>query len=789
VRLCPRPGFTGYHGVPALQTAMHLALSAAAALGLAVSMAAQAPRSLYTLANPTPGQWLMIQQHFDALGSCCGVMPDNGVANFVVDDHKKGLVASLLPTAVHVRPVQSFQQTLNQAAAAAGLDAPPTQYYTVAEINAAIDAEVAAHPGLAQKVDLSALPGGAQTHDGRSIYALKISDNVAANEDEPAIFVIAQHHARELNSPHMVIGAMQRVLAAYASDPAIQAVVDGYELFFVPMVNPDGVDHVWNVDEFWRKNRRANPGGSYGVDLNRNYPFLWGQCGASTNETSGTYRGPTAASEPETITMRNAIARLRPEIYIDFHSSGQEVLRTYAPCANVPATTAAFIEHYCDDLRAPMTFNKRDPSASGEAPEDHWASGGTLSYLIEIGTAFQPDWSLTVAEEARVWPGVERALTGWRPAVRGHVTSSDGNLPLEATITFSPNTFALGEHTMSRARDGRYGLWLPLGNWTVTYEAPGHLPTSVQVNVTSYDQPIVHDIVLATDAFSLYGAGCEGSVPQPTQPCPELNPTGGSLSNTTRDNEYCYTVAQNDTITVTGFEIWTGSTGGTVQVPAAIYLDANGVPDATAAATTTISVDATEGFYTATFHPPVQVTGTFYLGLDTSAQNAYISNLTQGASGGGYYRDLVNGPNSWTGSGLVQRPAWRVFCTQQTVGKVPVLGFDGLPQLGSSYHPKVRDALDTTFALLASGLDNTSYQGVPLPFELPNAPGCELLVSADALDLAITDANGEADFPIVVPNQANLVGLVLYHQWLIWDPSVNALNIVTSNAGTATLQN
>lgn len=768
---------------------MNLALSAAASLGLAVSLAAQAPRSLYTLPHPTPGQWLLIQQHFDALGSCCGVMPQDGPAEFVVDAAQKGLVKSLLPSATYVRQVQSFQQTFDQALATAGIDAPPDAYYTVAEIEAAIDAEVAAHPTLAQKVDLSALPGGMQTHDGNSIYALKISDNVASDEDEPAIFVIAQHHARELNSPHMVIGSMQRVLAAYATDPALQAVVDGYELYFVPMVNPDGVDHVWNVDEFWRKNRRANPGGSFGVDLNRNYPFLWGQCGASTNQSSNTYRGPSPGSEPETVTMRNAIATLRPEVYIDFHSSGQEVLRTYAPCANVPATTAALIEHYCDDLRAPMTYSKRDPSASGEAPEDHWSSGGTLSYLIEIGTSFQPDFSLTVTEEARVWPGVQHALTSWRPAVRGHVTSSDNNLPLEATITFTPNTFAEGEETRSRARDGRYGLWLPLGSWTVTYDAPNHLPTSIQVTVTNYDQPVVHDIVLAADAFSLYGAGCEGSVPVPVGPCPELNATGGTLSNQRRDNEYCYTVAQSDTLTVTGFEIWTGSTGGNVQVPAHIYLDNNGAPDATPTASTTVTVGSTPGFYTATFSPPVQVSGTFYLGLDTSSQNAYISTLTSGASGSGWYRDQINGPSNWTGSGLVQRPAWRVFCQPQTAGKVPALGFDGLPQLGTSYEPNVRDALDTTFALLASGLDNTSYNGVALPFELPNAPGCDLLVSADALDLAITDANGEASFPIAVPNAANLVGLTLYHQWLIWDPTVNGLNIVTSNAGTATVQN
>lgn len=769
---------------------MKSTIAAAAALSLTIPLIGQSQRQLYTLDNPSPGQWLQIQQHFDPLDSCCGVMPTDGRATFVATTAQKGFVKALLPAASFVRDVQSFQETYDQTMAAAGVDnPPPTAYYTVAEIEAAIDAEVSAHPAIAEKIDLSALPGGAQTHDGRSIYALKISDNVNADEDEPAIFVIAQHHARELNSPHMVIGAMQRVLSAYATDPTIQAVVDDYELFFVPMVNPDGVDHVWNVDEFWRKNRRANSGGSFGVDLNRNYPFLWGQCGASTTQTSGTYRGPTAASEPETITMRNAIARLRPEIYIDFHSSGQEVLRTYAPCANEPATVAALIERYVDDLRAPMTYNKRYPSASGEAPEDHWASGGTMSFLIEIGTSFQPDFTLTVAEEARVWPGVERALTAWRPSIRGHVTSSGGSQPLEATVSFSPTIFTLGEETKSRLRDGRYGLWLPIGSWTVTYSAPGHLPTSINVTVSNYDQPVIHDITLTKDAFALYGEGCPGSVPQPPQPCPELNAAGGNLSNTSRDNEYCYTVNQSDTITVTGFEIWTSSTGGTVSVPAHIYLDNNGSPEASPAVSTTVQVDSTEGFYNVTLPQPLTVSGTFYLGLDTSAQNAYISNLNAGASGSGYYRDLVNGPSNWTGSGLVQQPAWRVFCQQQALGLTPAMGFDGLPQLGSTYEPKVNDALATSVALLASGLSNQTYQGLTLPFELPNAPGCDLLVSADVLDLAAIDATGEARAPITVPNTGALVGLTVYHQWLVWDPSVNTLNIVTSNAGTATVQN
>ncbi len=771
---------------------MHSIRAIVVALLAVTAISAQSPGSLFKLRHPTQGQWLLLQQHFDILDRCCeSYRGDSETVHFVVEHNKRNLVKTLLPRAQFVRDAQPFQQTYSQLLASSE-DVPPDAYYTMAEIEAAIDAEVALHPTLATKVNLSTLPGGQLTHEGRSIYALKVSDNVGADEDEPAILIAAQHHARELNSPHMVIGAMQRVLAGYASDPQLQAAVDGYEIYFVPTVNPDGVEHVWAVDEFWRKNRRDNGGGSFGVDLNRNYPFLWGQCGASTNTNSNTYRGPSAGSEPETACMRNLVATLRPEIYLDFHSSGQEVLRTYAPCANVTPTLAGLIERYVDDLRAPMTYNKRNPSASGEAPEDHWASGGTMSFLIEIGTSFQPDFNLTIAEEARVWPGIRHALTSWLPSVRGHVTSSNGGTPLQTSISYSPTAFTHGEEIQSRLRDGRYGIWLPLGTWNVTYSAANHLDQTIAVTVTNYDQPVVQDIVMAVDdqsSFTTFGQGCEGSVAGPPGSCPEQNPTGGSLSNTLRDNEYCYRVANNAGLTIQSFDIWSASTGGSVTVPAHIYPDQNGTPDATAIASTTITVDATPGFYTATFQTPVPVSGVFYLGFDTSSQNAYLSNLTTGTSDQGFYRDLANGPQNWQASGLIQRPSWRVNCQAPTVSLVPQMGIIGQPQLGTTYQPSLSDALPATFALLISGLSDQVHLGQPLPLPLPGAPGCDLLVSIDVTSVATTDLTGATNLPIAVPGLGSLIGYEVFHQWAVWDPTVNALDIVVSNGGKARLGN
>lgn len=438
-----------------------------------------------------------LEDHYDVLhspaaGACEVIVWPGEYAEF----QRLGLATQLIARGRPYRDIVAAQQQERQQQQLA----PDAQYFTPAEIVAAIDARVAAYPTLARKVDLTTLPGAAQTHGNRSIYALKISDQVALDEDEPAVLLAAQHHARELTTPLMVFEAVDRLLTGYASDPALRAVVDGYELYCVPCVNPDGVDTVWTTDNYWRKNRRNNGGGRYGVDLNRNYPFLFGRCGSSSNTGSDLYRGPAPGSEPEVQTMIALGRLLRPEIYLDFHSSGREVLFLYAPCATVAPSVKGLIDHYVGRLRTPMTYATRDPSGSGEAPEWHWADGGALSFLTEVNTSFQPSYTTGTSEAVRVWPGVREALTAWRPAVRGHVRSIFKNQPVAATIGIAPSPFAHGEQSASRGRDGRYCLWLPLGSWDVTWSAPGFDPVMKRVQVVAYDSPQTVEVLLVPSA-------------------------------------------------------------------------------------------------------------------------------------------------------------------------------------------------------------------------------------------------------------------------------------------------
>ncbi|MCU0862781.1 MAG: S8 family serine peptidase [Planctomycetes bacterium] len=288
---------------------------------------------------------------------------------------------------------------------------------------------------------------------------------------------------------------------------------------------------------------------------------------------------------------------------------------------------------------------------------------------------------------------------------------------------------------------------------------------------------------LALASFTRFGQGCVGSVVAPSV-CAQLNPAGGSLSGAVRTREYGYTVPNAGTLQVSGFDFYTRSTGGTQVIPAHIYASVGGVPAVLPLASTTLTVGPTAGFYRATFAAPVAVTGTFYLGVDTSAQTVVVSQIASGAAGTAQFRNPGTGP--WQGlSTLITRPSWRVLCVGGGQNLVPALGNRGLPRFAASFDVTLASALPATFAVLVSGSSDASSQGVPLPAALPGAPGCSLFVSSEVLDAQLVAADGTALRSIQVPSNASLAGLMLFHQWAVLDPA-NPLGIVMSDAGRAT---
>ena len=200
-------------------------------------------------------------------------------------------------------------------------------YYIFDEIIADLDTMFQLYPNLiTEKYSIGT------SHEGRTIWAVKISDNPNISEDEPAVGFDALIHAREPQSMATLMYFMWYLLENYGTDPAVTYLVDNREIYCVPCFNPDGYEYNRQTDPngggFWRKNKRDNNNnGTFeesqdGVDMNRNFSYKWGydNSGSSPNPTSNTYRGPSAFSEPETQAVRDLAILHNYGTHFNMHS-------------------------------------------------------------------------------------------------------------------------------------------------------------------------------------------------------------------------------------------------------------------------------------------------------------------------------------------------------------------------------------------------------------------------------------------------------------------------------------
>jgi murein tripeptide amidase MpaA len=247
--------------------------------------------------------------------------------------------------------------------AAADFPAKDARYHTYNEMVAVLDQAVADHPDIVAKFSIG------KTYKGRHIWAAKISDNVADDENEPEVLFDGLHHAREHLSAEQTIAILRWLTDGYGSDQRITDIVNGREVFIVFMVNPDGgqYDLTGSPYRAWRKNRQPNPGPSVGTDLNRNYDYRWACCGGSSGKRSSfTYRGPRPFSAPETRAIRDFInsrrigGRQQIRTAITFHTAGEEVLWPYGYTrTNVPSDMTV------DDQKALVAMGRKMARMNG----------------------------------------------------------------------------------------------------------------------------------------------------------------------------------------------------------------------------------------------------------------------------------------------------------------------------------------------------------------------------------------------------------------------------------------
>jgi len=277
-------------------------------------------------------------------------------------------------------------------------------YYTLDEMHAELDKMADMYPEIFKA--RTPITPDITTHEGRAIYWVKISDE--PNMDDPneqEVLYTALHHAREPNSLSQMIFYMWHLLENYETDPEIKYLVDNVEMYFVPCLNPDGYvyNQTTNPDGggFWRKNRRDNGDGTFGVDLNRNYDYKWGNDnqGSSPITDSQTYRGPEPASEPETQMIAKFCEEHEFQIALNYHTFGNLIIYPWGYTDGATDDHWSFTEmsgYMKEDNEYLAGFGTQTVGYTVNGTSDDWMYGEQTtknkiySMTPEVGPAFWP---------------------------------------------------------------------------------------------------------------------------------------------------------------------------------------------------------------------------------------------------------------------------------------------------------------------------------------------------------------------------------------------------------------
>lgn len=264
-------------------------------------------------------------------------------------------------------------------------------YYTFKTMTEQLKAWTQEYP------DITVLKSIGKSCEGRDIWGLKLSDNPKKDEAEPAVLVMGAHHAREWPSFEVPMAVIKLLIEGYGKDEKLTRLVDTREIWFVPMVNPDGVEYSQNQSRYWRKNRRNIDGRNFGVDLNRNYGYQWGNVGASNSPSSDTYHGTGPFSEPEAQAIKKLAEREKFQASVSFHTYSELILYPFGYGYNIPCPDGATLKKLAGEMAG---YNGYDPTNSAElypamGDSDDWLYGDqkTLAFTFELCRTFIPSAS------------------------------------------------------------------------------------------------------------------------------------------------------------------------------------------------------------------------------------------------------------------------------------------------------------------------------------------------------------------------------------------------------------
>ncbi len=391
-------------------------------------------------------------------------------------------------------------------------------YHTIDEQYARLDSWEQLFPQLAQTATIG------MSYEGREMRVLKIT-NALTGGVKPVFYLMANIHGRELITNEAALEFAEHLLLNYNIDPDITWLLDQQVIYILVSANPDG--HVKNEAGapwvYWRKN--TQPYGncdqrSYGVDLNRNAAFMWGN--DSSDPCATTYQGPEPVSEPESAALADFIRSLFSDqrgpgftdpapldangIFITLHSYGNLVLwpwsSTYAESPNVAQFTMLGSKLASYNGYISKAASRLYP-ASGTTLDFVYGELGIASFLFEMGSNADEFYPLCSRYEAIIEPNIQAFLYAAKIA-RSPYTTAFGPDSLNLTPVSPPieaGTSVVVSATINDSHNGNN----PISAAELSIDVPpwnGGIPVKLNATDTVFDSPI-ENVTVSLDTKQL----------------------------------------------------------------------------------------------------------------------------------------------------------------------------------------------------------------------------------------------------------------------------------------------
>ena len=361
---------------------------------------------------------------------------------------------------------------------------------------------------------------------GNGIKWVKISDNPSnSSENEPQILYTAIHHAREPNSLSQLIFYMWYLLENYDVDNEIKSIVDNTELFFVPVINPDGYLYNEKTDPngggFWRKNRKNGNG----VDNNRNYDYyingdpadgIWGGEGASNDPNNQTYHGTAPFSEVENQAIKWFCEQHDFVMALNNHSYGELLLYPYGYANDVPTPENELFEIVSEVLVSQNGYDNILSSglypAAGDSDDFMYGTTGTHDKIYamtpEIGPEFWPPSSqIEGIAKSMMYLNITSAkmvnnyadLIDTSPLFVGNEVIIDQTFDIKRLGLSGSGNFTININPIS-TNISAVGDAISFSNLDVLEETNGTIQYTL-INETQAGDPIVFEIIINNGSY------------------------------------------------------------------------------------------------------------------------------------------------------------------------------------------------------------------------------------------------------------------------------------------------